>query len=60
MVVGVLFIFPGVISDLMALVLWVWPLPAAKPLGEDGATVFIEGEYRREVSTERLPPQRER
>ena len=58
MVVGVLFIFPGVISDLIALVLWVWPLPPAKPLGEDGATVFIEGEYRREVSSERLPPQR--
>lgn len=58
MVVGVLLIFPGVISDAIALLLWLWPLPKAKPLGQGGATGVIEGEYRREITTERLPPRR--
>ena len=58
LVVGVLLIFPGVISDGIALLLWLWPLPKAKPLDEGGAAGAIEGEYRREITSERLPPQR--
>ena len=56
MLVGVLLIFPGVISDFIALVLWFWPLPQGAPFGEDGASGAIEGEYRRETHVERLPP----
>jgi UPF0716 protein FxsA len=52
MVVGVLLIFPGVVSDVIALVLWLWPLPQGKAwrAGDPGV---IEGEFRRE--SERLP-----
>ena len=55
-VVGVLLIFPGVISDAIALALWVWPLPKDEPLGGGDDPKVIEGEYRRE--SERLPPQK--
>ena len=55
-VVGVLLIFPGVISDVLALVLWVWPLPRGEPPADGDGPRVIEGEYRRDG--ERLPPQR--
>jgi UPF0716 protein FxsA len=59
-VAGLLLIFPGVLSDLLALAVLLWPLPkgqrfeGARP-GETGA---IEGEYRREPRNDRLPPER--
>jgi|RhiMethySRZTD1v2_1073278.scaffolds.fasta_scaffold3188730_1 UPF0716 protein FxsA len=53
-VVGVLLIFPGVISDALALALWVWPFPKEEPPSDDSGPAVIEGEYRRE--RERLPP----
>ena len=53
-VVGVLLIFPGVISDVIAIALWIWPIPADEPPGDRGGPQVIEGEYRRE--SERLPP----
>ena len=56
-VVGVLLIFPGVISDVMALVLWVWPIPKDEPMTDDARPAVIEGEFRRE-SERRLPPER--
>ena len=55
-VVGVLLIFPGVISDVIALALWFWPIRKDEPSGEGGGPAVIEGEFRRE--SERLPPQR--
>jgi UPF0716 protein FxsA len=62
LVVGLLLIFPGVVSDVLALLLLVWPLPKGKPLEprEDAADQpgVIEGEYRRENTIERLPPRR--
>lgn len=42
---GVLLIFPGVISDVIAVVLLLIPLPAARPPAADDA---IEGQWRRE------------
>ncbi len=59
---GALLIFPGAISDLIALMLLVWPspkLPPARPAaGDDGV---IEGEYRREdESVERISSTRDR
>ena len=44
---GVLLIFPGVISDVLAVLLLLIPLPAARqrPPAEDGV---IEGQWRRE------------
>lgn len=56
---GILLIFPGVISDVMALLLLLWGwlatprAPAAAPV-EDGV---IEGEFRRELDAA-LPPER--
>lgn len=57
-VAGLLLIFPGVISDVLAIVLLLWPLPKGRRFDGDGAPPgVIEGEYRREP-TERLPPRR--
>ena len=56
-VAGLLLIFPGVISDALALLLLLWPLPKGRPLDGGGPPGVIEGEYRREAG-ERLPPQR--
>ena len=53
-VVGVLLIFPGVISDAIALVLWAWPIAQGEPPGAGEDPKVIEGEYRRE--SDRLPP----
>ena len=55
-VVGVLLIFPGVISDALALALWVWPIPQGEPSTDGDEPKVIEGEYRRE--SDRLPPPR--
>ena len=55
-VVGVLLIFPGVISDAIALALWVWPIRKDESSSEGGGPAVIEGEFRRE-SERRLPPQ---
>lgn len=52
---GLLLIFPGVVSDVLALVLLLWPLPGGgAPPGGPGDDV-IEGEYRRESGADRLP-----
>lgn len=56
---GILLIFPGVISDVMAvlLLLWGWlatPRTPAAPPAEEGV---IEGEFRRELDAA-LPPER--
>jgi UPF0716 protein FxsA len=55
LLVGLLLIFPGVVSDALALLLLVWPLPEGKPLAPDAEPGVIEGEYRRESGPERLP-----
>jgi UPF0716 protein FxsA len=57
-VAGLLLIFPGVISDVLAIVLLLWPLPKGRSLDGEGAPPgVIDGEYRREP-TDRLPPRR--
>lgn len=56
-VAGLLLIFPGVITDVLALLVLLWPLPKGRPLDGDARSDVIEGEYRREP-TERLPPRR--
>ncbi|MCC6532820.1 MAG: FxsA family protein [Burkholderiales bacterium] len=58
LVAGLLLIFPGVITDVLALLLLVWPLPQARPFppAASGPEV-IEGEFRREQG-ERLPGRR--
>ena len=48
---GLLFIFPGVVSDGLALLLLIWPRPQLPPTPESD---IIEGEYRREDNV-RLP-----
>lgn len=54
---GVLLIFPGVVTDVIALVLLLWPLPKSRPLGGNNTGPgVIEGEFRRETTVERLPP----
>lgn len=68
LVAGVLLVFPGVVSDVLALVVLLWPLPGTDPLdpgagGNRGAGAgrvpgVIEGEYRREDGVDRLPPGR--
>jgi len=54
-VAGVLLVFPGVVSDILALAVLLWPLPpgagSGGPGGPSGDGV-IEGEYRRERSPE--------
>ena len=46
MLAGLLFIFPGVITDLLALVLLLWP--RSRQLQPAQQTNVIEGEFRRE------------
>jgi len=54
---GVLLIFPGVVTDVIAVVLLLWPLPKNRPLGGNNTgSGVIEGEFRRETTVERLPP----
>ena len=48
---GLLFIFPGVVSDGLALLLLIWPRPQIPPTPESD---IIDGEYRREDNV-RLP-----
>jgi len=45
MLAGLLLIFPGVISDLFALILLIWPRGQVKPAQQSDV---IEGEFRRE------------
>ena len=57
-VAGLLLIFPGVISDVLALLVLIWPIGKQRPLARNGTQPgVIEGEYKREP-TDRLPPQR--
>ena len=59
LVAGLLLIFPGIITDLMALVILIWPLPKGglrSSTPSDARPDAIEGEYRRETRIERLPP----
>jgi UPF0716 protein FxsA len=57
-VAGLLLIFPGVISDVLAVLVLLWPIDRQPPLARDGAEPgVIEGEFKREP-TDRLPPQR--
>jgi len=58
LVAGLLLIFPGVISDVLALLVLIWPAPRGRPLGTEGEIEVIEGEYRRESRGDRLPPER--
>lgn len=58
LVAGLLLIFPGVITDVMAFVLLIWPVPKGRPLDAGTGSGVIEGEYRRETTVERLPPRR--
>lgn len=43
---GMLLVFPGVISDVLALLVLVWPRRRMKPRGPE--TEIIEGQFRRE------------
>lgn len=45
---GGLFIFPGLISDLIAVLLLLWPAPPAPPTPRPRDDGVIEGEFRRE------------
>lgn len=47
---GVLLIFPGVVSDVMALLLLLLPRPKAlrRPAAEESGDIIIEGEWQRE------------
>lgn len=45
MLAGLLFIFPGVITDFLALILLLWPQQQKRPVQK---TDVIEGEFRRE------------
>ena len=56
-IAGLLLIFPGVITDVLAVLLLVWPLPA-EAASEGVEPGVIEGEFRRERRDERLPPER--
>jgi UPF0716 protein FxsA len=56
-VAGLLLIFPGVITDVLAVLLLLWPLPKGPPLDGEAPPGVIEGEFRREP-TDRLPPKR--
>ncbi len=57
-VAGLLLIFPGVISDVLAVLVLLWPVPKGRRFEADGsAPGVIEGEFRRE-SADRLPPGR--
>lgn len=65
LIAGLLLIFPGVISDFLALLVLVWPLSGGGSFGpgagrgdSGSAPGVIEGEYRREDGIERLPRQR--
>jgi UPF0716 protein FxsA len=60
LVAGLLLIFPGVISDLVALLVLLWPLPKGQRFdaGSPGEPGIIEGEFRREPRGDRLPPER--
>lgn len=55
LIAGILLIFPGVVSDLLALIVLVWPLPKGKVPGAGTNQGVIEGEYRREDGIDRLP-----
>jgi UPF0716 protein FxsA len=61
-IAGVLLIFPGVLTDVLAVLLLLWPLPASTEggggSGGDRGPGVIEGEFRREHHEERLPPGR--
>jgi UPF0716 protein FxsA len=58
---GTLLIFPGIFSDLIGLLLLLWPgtrLPPSRPSGRDDDV--IEGEFRREEElVERIPAGKE-
>ncbi len=57
-VAGLLLIFPGVISDVLAVLALLWPVPKGRRFDAEGSKPgVIEGEYRRE-SNDRLPPGR--
>lgn len=47
---GVLLIFPGVVSDVLALLLLLLPRPKAlrRPVAEESGDIIIEGEWQRE------------
>lgn len=59
LVAGVLLIFPGVISDFLALLVLIWPLPKGRPLDPGASPGVIEGEFRREDGVDRLPRDRQ-
>lgn len=46
MLAGMLLVFPGVISDALALLVLIWPRRRMKPRGHD--LEIIEGQFRRE------------
>ena len=58
LVAGLLLIFPGVITDVLAVLVLIWPLPRGRTFGTEGEIDVIEGEYRRETRGDRLPPER--
>lgn len=57
LVAGILLIFPGVVSDALALLVLVWPLPEGRSLDPNASQGVIEGEFRRE-DVDRLPRDR--
>ena len=55
LVAGLLLIFPGVITDVLALLVLIWPMPRGRPLDAGGQVDVIEGEFRRESGQGRFP-----
>jgi len=58
LIAGLLLIFPGVISDLLALLVLIWPLPKGSSFDPEQPPGVIEGEFRREDGVDRLPRDR--
>ena len=47
LVAGILFIIPGVVSDVIAIVLLLLPAPTPKPVQDQSAAQIIDGKFRR-------------
>lgn len=58
LIAGLLLIFPGVITDFLALLLLIWPMPKGASFDPQQQSGVIEGEFRREDGVDRLPRDR--
>ena len=47
LVAGILFVIPGVVSDVIAIILLLLPAPKPKPVQDQSAAQIIDGKFRR-------------